>query len=198
MDAIRWSCLFGLPVLLLLGGCIFGVRDPEPPTTQAISYLPRSSAANIWENCRLALENKDTGGWDAAVSVDFVYEPDSQTELAYPGVDWSQWGKQQEMDFISSWFASGIEIQANLLDGDDDVTPDGAGGLAEWTITYQLTVTDSQTGSVARYRAKAVLEFTLEGSYYYLSSWRDEQGEEDPETGATLETMGMLRGAFGS
>ena len=186
-----------LAALVLLCGCIFDARDPEPPTTQAINYLPRSRAANIWENCRLALINRDAGGWDTAVSENFYYVPDSQTEQAYPGIDWSQWGKQQEMAFINSWFASGVTIAANLRDGDDDNTPDGSGGLAEWTITYQLTVTD-QTGSLTRYRAKAVLEFTLEGSYYYLSSWRDEQGEQDPDSGTTLESMGMLRGAFGS
>lgn len=193
----RRAALLGVALVPLLGGCIFDVRDPEPPTTQAIDYLPRSNAANVWENCRLALVNRDAGGWDTALSQDFVYEPDSETVQAYPGIDWSQWGKSQEMNFISSWFASGVQIQANLRDTDIN-TPDGAGGLAEWEIIYLLTITDSQTGSQTRYRASAVLQFTLEGSYYYLSYWRDQQGEEDPVSGATLETMGRLRGAFGS
>jgi hypothetical protein len=182
---------------LLLGGCLFEARDPEPPTSLAIDYLPRSSAENIWENCRLALNNRDTGGWDTAVSENFVYVPDSDTEQAYPAVDWANWDKDAEMDFINSWFASGVTIVADLRDTDIN-TPPGDGGVAEWEIIYLLTVEDAQTGSITRYRGSAVLEFTLEGSYYFLSYWRDEQGEEDPDTGAPLETMGRLRGAFGS
>lgn len=182
---------------LVCSGCLFEPRDPEPPTSLAIDYLPRSSADHIWENCRLSLINRDTGGWDTAISDDFVYVPDGDTEQAYPAVDWTNWDKQAEMGFINSFFATGVTISANLLDTAIS-TPDGAGGLAEWEVIYFLTVTDPQSGSVTNYRASAVLEFTLEGSYWFLSYWRDEQGEEDPETGATLETMGRLRGAFGS
>jgi hypothetical protein len=124
---------------LLLGGCLFEARDPEPPTSLAIDYLPRSSAENIWENCRLALINRDTGGWDTAVSENFVYVPDSDTEQAYPAVDWANWDKDREMDFINSWFASGVTIQADLRDTDIS-TPPGDGGVAEWEIIYLLTV----------------------------------------------------------
>ncbi len=184
------SCVF-------LVGCIFDAREPEPPTSLAIDYLPRSSADNIWENCRLALINRDTGGWDTALSPNFVYEPDGQTEQAYPNIDWTSWGKDAEMDFINSLFASGVTIQANLRDTDIS-TPAGAGGIAEWEVIYLVTVTDQQTGSLTRYRATATLRFTLEGSYYFLSYWRDVQGEEDPDTGAPLESLGSLRGAFGS
>lgn len=197
MDRIfRCGLLLAL-ALPWLGGCMFAPRDPEPPTTAAINYLPRSSAANVWENCRLALINGDTGGWDTALSPNFVYEPDSETEQAYPGIDWSAWDKDREMNFINSWFATDVEIQADLRDTDIN-TPDGAGGVAEWEIIYLVTVIDPQTQSTTRYRATAVLRFTLEGSYYYLSYWRDVQGEEDPDSGSTLETMGRLRGAFGS
>jgi hypothetical protein len=180
----------------VLSGCFFEPRTPEAPSTQAINYLPRSSAANVWENCRLALVNKDTGGWDTAVSADFRYEPDSETEGAYPTVDWTSWNKDAELNFINSWFATDVTINADLLD-ETFATPDGSGGLAEWDLIYLLTVTDNQSGSVTRYRGRCVLQFTLEGSYWYLSYWRDEGGEEDPDNpGATLETMGRLRGAF--
>lgn len=197
MPSLRRLALLSLVVPLAAGGCLFEPREPEPPTTQAIDYLPRSNPDNIWENCRLALINRDTGGWDTAVSESFRYEPDSDTRQAYPDIDWGQWGKDREMSFINSWFSSGVQIQADLRETEIN-TPGGADGFAEWELIYLLTVTDSQTGTVTRYRASAVLQFTLEGSYYYLSYWRDEQGEEDPDTGAALETMGRLRGAFGT
>jgi hypothetical protein len=186
-----------LSLLVTTTGCgLFAPRDPEPPATQAISYLPRSSAANVWENCRLALVNKDTGGWDTAVAENFQYEPDGDTRSAFPNVDWENWGKSQEMSFINSWFATNVTIDADLLDTPIN-TPDGAGGFAEWELIYFLEVEDNQTGSTTKYRANAVLQFELQGSFWYLSYWRDQNGEDDPDNpGSTLETMGRLRGAF--
>ncbi len=179
----------------LLGGCIFDTREPEPPSTQSINYLPRSSAANVWENCRLALVNKDIGGWDTAIAEDFRYEPDGDSQSAYPAADWANWDKQTELDFINSWFATDVTIEAALRDSVINA-PDGSGGFAEWDIIYLLTVTDNITGSITRYRGRCILEFSVPDNFWYVSYWRDEQGEVDPETGATLQTMGALRGAF--
>ncbi len=178
-----------------LGGCIFDTRDPEPPSTQAINYLPRSSAANVWENCRLALINKDIGGWDTAIAEDFQYVPDGETQSAYPGVDWTAWDKQAELDFINSWFGTDVTIEAALRDSVIN-DPAGSGGFAEWDVIYLLTITDNITGSTTRYRGRCILEFNVPDNFWYVSYWRDEQGEVDPETGATLQTMGALRGAF--
>jgi len=194
-----------LTVLLLgftaqLGGCLFDTREPEPPQTAAIDYLPRSSPGNIWENCRLALTNKDSGGWDTAISENFEYVPDGSTESAFPGVAWASWDKPTEMSFIGNWFASGATIQsaqAQWKDPNSPNTEDGSGGFAEWEVIYFLSVTDN-FGSSTRYRGSAVVQFSLEGSYWYLSYWRDTQGEQDPDNPAsTLPTMGALRGTFG-
>jgi len=179
----------------LLGGCLFEPRDPEPPTTSSIEYLPRSSPENVWENCRLALNNKDVGGWDTAIAQDFRYEPDSDTQLAYPGVDWTNWNKQAELDFINSWFGSDVTINASLRDSVINA-PDGQGGFAEWEIIYLIEVTDNQTGSTTRYRGSCILNFNLPDSFWYVSYWRDEQGEQAPDGTGTLQTMGALRGAF--
>jgi hypothetical protein len=194
--------LLALPLagLLLCAGCLFEARDPEPPETAAIDYLPRSSPANVWENLRLALTNKDSGGWDTAISENFIYVPDGQTESSFPAVDWGAWDKEAEMEFIGSLFASGVTIASANLEWKDPAsasTPDGSGGFAEWDITYFLEVTDT-LGSTSRYRGRAIVEFSLEGSYWYLSYWRDEQGEQDPDDPtSTLATMGALRGTFG-
>ncbi|HOX27232.1 MAG TPA: hypothetical protein PLL30_16055 [Candidatus Krumholzibacteria bacterium] len=161
-----------------------------------INYLPRVSPDNVWENCRLALENKDTAGWNSAISENFGYVPDPDTEQMYPTVDWANWGKDAEMFFINGWFATDIEITANLRDTNVS-TPHGSGGVAEWEIIYFLSVLDNPSGATTRYRANAILRFTLEGPYWCLSYWRDQNGETDPENpDLTLETMGRLRGVF--
>lgn len=183
-------------VLINASGCLFEPRAPEPPRTSAIQYIDAINATAVWENCRLSLSNKDSGGWESSVSENFVYVPDAETETAYP-VNWANWGKTEEMGFISSFFASNTTIAADLFDTEIN-TPDGAGGFAQWDVIYSLVVTDVGSGSSTRYRGRAVLEFTLEGSFWYLSYWRDEQGEQDlPDNpNSTLQTMGALRGTF--
>jgi hypothetical protein len=184
-----------LPVLA--AGCLFEPRDAEPPSTQdPIDYLPRTSPRNVWENCRLALEHNDATGWDTAVYEDFLYEPDSQSLSQYPVAFATPWDKTREMGFITSWFSSNPQIQANLLDEEIN-TPDPSGNRAEWDIIYFLNVTDRQTGSVTRYRASATLVFELKGSYYFLTRWRDESGESDPDNPQVLlPTLGVVRGAL--
>jgi hypothetical protein len=194
---MRTRLLFALLLPILAAGCLFEPRAAEPPSTQdPIEYLPRTSPRNIWENCRLALDNVDATGWDNAVHETFLYEPDSQTLSQYPGVFATPWGKTQEMAFANAWFSNRPIIQANLLD-EEISTPDGSGGRAEWDIIYFLNVTDRQTGSLARYRARATLVFELKGNYWFLTYWRDENGESDPgNPQILLPTLGVVRGAF--
>ena len=106
--------------------------------------------------------------------------------------------RHPEMGFITGWFTAGVDIVSSAQEWSDTAisTPDGAGGFAEWDIIYFFTVND-QFGSSTRYRGRCILEFTLEGSYWYVSYWRDEQGEQDPDNpSSTLSTMGALRGTF--
>jgi len=100
------------------------------------------------------------------------------------------------MAFINRWFAQDVTIEADLLDEAIN-TPDGAGGLAEWDVIYLVTQTDNATGSVTSYRGRCQLQFELQGSFWYLSFWRDEQGEEDPDNpGSSLPTLGRVRAVF--
>ncbi len=194
---MRARCLVVLLLPVLACGCLFEPRDAEPPSTQdPIEYLPRTSPRNVWENCRLALENVDVTGWDNAVHETFLYEPDSQTLSQYPGAFATPWGKPREMTFVNAWFSNRPIIQANLLD-EEISTPDGSGGRAEWDIIYFLNVTDRQNNSVTRYRARATLVFELKGNYWFLTYWRDESGESDPDNPQVLlPTLGVVRGAF--
>ena len=65
-------------------------------------------------------------------------------------------------------------------------------------MIYYLRVQEAGTGSETRFRASAIINFLLDGNEWYVYSWEDQIGEDDPETGQQLPTMGVLRGTFGS
>lgn len=183
----------------LVNGCILEPREPEPPTTgEAVSYFDRTSTANVWANLEKSLEATDARGWEDNISQDtFIYLPDSDAESQFPGV-FDGWDRAREVVFINNFYNSDVTITAQMLD-DDFVVPPDVGTQVEWeNVIYDLTVTANAGGSSIRYRGSATITFRLEGNFWYIYQWRDQQGESDPDTQQLLSTMGVLRGTFGS
>jgi len=183
----------------LVNGCILEPREPEPPTTgEAVPYFDKTSTANVWANLEKSLEATHAPGWEDNISQDtFIYVPDSDAESQFPGV-FIGWDRAKEVAFINNFYNSDVTITAQLLD-DDFVVPPDAGTQVEWeNVIYDLTVTENAGGSSIRYRGSAIITFRLEGNFWYIYQWRDQQGESDPDTQQLLPTMGVLRGTFGS
>jgi hypothetical protein len=179
-----------------LTGCLFAPREAESPASgQEIIYLPPSEAENVLDNTQTALNALDSGGYDDVISETFQYEPDTDTQAAWPGVDWDNWNATQEEGFAARLFQNVNKIQMDLRDSTINVElPSGT--EAEYDLIYFLKVTDL-TGET-RYRGRAELTFKLIGSSWYIDKWVDLNQEGDPETGADLPTMGSLRGALAS
>ncbi|MCB1150684.1 hypothetical protein KDK88_04015 [bacterium] len=184
----------GLGLALTAGaGCIFTPRDPEAPG-QSVEYVNDSDPGNVVYNLEQALLNLDPAGYQTRLSEDFRYEPDSGTLANYPGVDWANWGYEQEVAFIQDFLGNvdGVNPNLNLelIEGDDS----GAG--TEAFVRYISAVTVESGGGEIKYRATVTMEFKIDGTFWRLSRWFDEQGETDPDTGALLPTLGQRRGAF--
>ena len=194
MSSVRIGLLFAcvLTIQALGVGCIFEPRTPEDPTGEAISYLPQSGPDNVVENLELAFKNTDSSGYERQISETFVYEPDSETQASYPGVDWEGWNREREIAFIQDFFntVSGVEVD---LRAEINYTND-SGDRSEHSYVYSMTV--SSGGGSVPYRASVILEFQLEGTSWVLDRWSDEQGENDPDSGSLLPTLGQRRGAF--
>lgn len=188
------TALLVLLLTLPLGGCLFAPRTPEPPTGDPIAYLPQSGPDNVMENLELALKNKDATGYERQIGEDFKYETDSGTSAAYPGVDWETWDQAKEIAFVSNFLNTVSDIKVDMK-AEINYTND-SGNSAEHSYVYSMDV--SSGGSNVLYRASAIFEFKLEGTYWVLSRWYDEQGENDPESGSLLPTLGQRRGAFES
>jgi hypothetical protein len=196
--------LAGLTLTLAwaMSGCLFQPREAEPPTTGTeVVYLPRGEALNVWGNAEISLNAIDSPGWGDAVGSEavgssFRYIPDGQTLINFPGVDWANWTREQEMNFINNFFNNVSAVQANLRYVDVFVE-DPSGGAADWRFTYLIDVTDV-SGAVTRYGGTCEVRLRLRGSFWYIEEWIDEEGASDPDSGAILPTMGSLRGAFAS
>jgi hypothetical protein len=189
--------LYGLILAIFAlawSGCIFQPRDPEDPGGTVITYLPQSEPRNVIANIEKAMENLDPAGYDRQIAEDFVYEPDSGTEASYPGIDWAAWGREQEVEFMNAFLGGGSVTGVTSDMRAVELDTDWSGSEAFLRYTYSIVVDES--GSQVPYRATVSLDFRLDGTFWVLYRWFDEQGEQDPDSGANLPSLGQRRGAF--
>jgi len=179
--------------LLCLPGCIFDTRDPEQPGV-SVQYVDASDPGNVVFNLEQALTELDAGGYVNMLSPDFRYDPDGGAQSSYPGVDWENWDFDQEVAFISSFLGNvdGIIADLNL----EIVEGEESGTGTEALVRYISSVVVQESGGEVRYRSLTTMEFRIEGTFWALVRWFDEQGESDPDGGGLLPTLGQRRGAF--
>ena len=188
-----------IPLLaVLLTGCLFEPRDPNPPSSSDnIPYLQQNTVENVWNNLGYALRNRDSSGWMDNISEEFLYIADSDTDAEYPGV-FADWRAAQENVFINNFLNSDVTIDVQMRN--DEFTPPDDGGASEipWEgVIYYVQV--SGGGSTTRYRASAKITFRLEQNFWYVYRWEDQLRQSDPDDeNQLLPSMGVLRGNFGS
>ncbi len=186
--------------VLMLSGCLFSPREPEPPSTgEQIIYLPKSSPANVWANLQTSLQATHSPGWEDNISqIEFRYIPDDQAAAQFPPGTFVGWDRSREVSFINGFYNSGVSILAQMIQSGFVFPPPSGSQMTIEDIIYDLQVTNDADGSVVRYRGSCDVIFRLEANFWYIYEWRDLQGESDPNTGQLLSTMGVLRGTFGS
>nr|MEE4268892.1 hypothetical protein [Candidatus Krumholzibacteria bacterium] len=188
-----------LGLAMFLSGCLFEPRDDEPPSLGAqVTYNPRNSPRNVWENLQISLQNNDSFGWEENISPDFTYEPDSESVPADNPGFFQGWNFEREKAFINNFYTSPVTSQAQMRN-DEFIVPEASGVEVIWTeVIYFVRVTNTNDNSEIRYRGSANITFKLEGNFWYVYRWVDLIGENDPDTGQPLPTLGVLRGTFGS
>lgn len=186
--------IFGLIFAIIfscLGGCVFTPRDPEEPGASVV-YLDPYDPEAVITNIERAMGGQDPAGYERLIADDFTYEPDSGTQASYPGVDWETWDRDREIAFMNDFLnnVQGVtaDLTAEVIHGEWDGS--------EANLRYIYSVSVDESGSQVPYRALATLDFRLDGTYWVLYRWFDEQGEQDPDSGANLPSLGQRRGAF--
>ncbi|MBK8165577.1 MAG: hypothetical protein IPK64_06345 [bacterium] len=189
-----------LTCLLAGGGCLLQPREAEPPQTgDIVVYLEQIDPANTWDNLQTSAGAMHAPGWEAGISsVNFLYIPDSAAEAQFPGV-FDNWGREREIRFINALYNAEVTIEDAVMRNPGFVVPPSSGSVSVWeNVIYDLKVKSKVDGRTLRYRGSAIITFTLEGNFWYISEWRDQQGESDPDTEQLLPTLGVLRGSFAS
>jgi len=195
-----WYLSWVLGGSLTLSGCLFVPREAELPAVgETVIYFDGTSSNNVWGNLGKSLEATHSPGWEDNISLEeFIYIPDTDTENQFPPGTFVGWDRAREVSFINGFYNSNVSITVQMKD-DDFVVPPDTGTEVEWeNVIYFLTVTNKADNSVTKYRGSAIITFRLEGSFWYVYQWRDQQGESDPISGQPLPTMGVLRGNFAS
>lgn len=194
-----------LAALLLAGtalfsGCLFTPREPEKPGVGVqIDYLPKSTPANVWANLEKSLQASHSPGWEDNISLlEFRYIPDDEARDLFPPETFLGWDRPREVTYINNFYNSGVSIVAQMVEPGYIFPPASGNEMTIEDIIYDLVVTNDADGSVVRYRGKCDVIFRLEANFWYIYEWRDLQGESDPGSGQLLNTMGVLRGTFGS
>ncbi|MBU1675929.1 nuclear transport factor 2 family protein [bacterium] len=179
-------------LVLFTGGCFFEPRQAEAPGGAVITYLPQSQPENVIANIETAMANTDPAGYERQIAEVFTYQPDSDTEASYPDVDWASWDRAREIAFMNDFLGT---IDGMVIDlRDEEIFTDWSGSEAELRYIYSVVV--DEAGGTVPYRARVTLEFRLDGTFWVLTRWFDEQGEEDPDSGSPLPPLGRRRGAF--
>jgi hypothetical protein len=196
MQHFRFGPIYAMLMVVSLvnvSGCIFDTREPELPGA-TVDYVDASDPGNVVFNLEQALTELDPGGYISMLSPDFRYEPDGGTLANYSGVDWENWGYEEESAFIGAFLSNVTGVTANLnleiVDGDE------SGTGTEALVRYISSTEVQEGGGEVKYRSSTTMEFRIEGTFWTLVRWFDEQGETDPDTNSLLPTLGQRRGAF--
>ncbi|MFT5233686.1 MAG: hypothetical protein ACI9UQ_001723 [Candidatus Krumholzibacteriia bacterium] len=195
-----WYLCCTLVIISSVPGCFFEPREAELPAAgNTVTYFAKTSSNNVWANLGKSLEATNSPGWEDNISLEeFVYIPDTDTENQFPPGTFVGWDRDREVSFINGFYNSDVSIVVQMKN-DEFVVPGDTGTEVEWeNVIYFLTVTNNADNSVIKYRGSAIITFKLEGNFWYVSQWRDQQGESDPDSGQPLPTMGVLRGNFAS
>ncbi len=185
-----WAVFLGL-ALLPAAGCLFEPREAEPPRAgEQIEYLVQRDAANVWANIETALEARDVAGWQAQFSPDLTAVDETGGDEAWWDANWNY---DQEIAFATAFFTQVSAIEADMRDTDIEIGQPAVEG--DWVIIYRITVTEAD-GSTTTYRAQARITFKLEGNFWYIIRWADEQAEDFE--GSRRPTLGVLRTSIAS
>ena len=174
--------------LLILVLCV-GPASAERPQPQPQPLTGAFDPETLLLQLEQLVKNRDWKTYGTYLSPGFRFIPYASLWVEYPTMEWDLWGKHRELDFIQEMVAPHHRASLNLL---DNVLDPGleSHGRAEWDLVYTLV----SRGMV--FQSRAIFVFEEVDNLWYLREWVDTTIENDPESGADLQTSGSLREAL--
>ncbi len=169
-------------VLLLLAWTPVTAQKAKPLTG---AFDPEQVLVNLEQRVR----DRDWKWYSDFLAPDFRFNPYFAVIQEYPDLEWDQWGRAREIDFIRELVSPAHTANLTLLDKVLDRGIESR-GRAEWDLVYTLET----RGGV--FKSRAIFVFEKVDNLWYLLEWTDTTIETARESGLAFTTSGTLRGVL--
>jgi hypothetical protein len=173
-------------VLVLAGLLVTGAPGADTkPDPLSGAFDPEQVLLNL----EATVKARDWKRYADFLAPGFRFVPFAAIPTDYPGVDWEQWDRKQEIVFIRELVGPDrgavLDLSGRILDKGRE-----SHGKAEWDLVYTI----ESMGQV--FTSRAVFVFQKIDNLWYLAAWTDTTIESEEDTARPLPTSGSLRGAL--
>jgi hypothetical protein len=173
---------------ILLSGCIFDTREPNPPDPGGEPAIPLDDPLAPFEAMTVALETLKDANYERAISESFVFSPLEQDSLdqTFAGTDvYANWNRTVELDVLALLISDAqfIDVQFN---------PTAEGGTTtfqRFRVNYSLRIVNRGAPTdTSMYEGVAYIDNRNEGGNWRVVFW------DEIDTVPNQQTWGYLRG----
>ena len=164
----------GALCLALSIGCgLFDLRDPEPPSTDTVPFVPATDPHIVLQNLRVSAEAKSTSNFIKSITTDYVWRFDP-----FDVVSDSVWAGDRDLSALESMFKNTGTVKLTWAPNDSGPWESGRyyGNLG-----YRLVFRRSATDSVM-FRGKCTIYLRLVGTQWTVYRWADVNDGTDVST----------------
>lgn len=164
----------GLLFLLPCVGCgLFDMRDPEPPASSEVPYVPPTQPYIVLVNLKVSTKAKSTSNFDRSLTTDYTWRFDP-----FDVVNDSTWAKDRDISALEQVFRNTGTV-------DFTWTPTDSGtwesGRYYGNLGYRLVFRRSATDSVL-FRGKCTIYLRQTGTLWQIYRWADVNDGTDVST----------------
>jgi|YelNatPaOPRAMG01_1025707.scaffolds.fasta_scaffold01524_15 hypothetical protein len=188
-------------IALLVVGCKnpFATREPEPPKSKRLQWIPPYQPEDVLSNLRSSLAERNSLNYlrclsdSLATGRAFRFDPEPAAASAFPGL-FDRWGREEERHFIEQLFQA--VPSESTLHLEVSVVGEQVGEAGErFLITQYLLEAHHATGQASvprRCQGRAEFWFVRDPttSYWYIWRWADRATSDVP-------VWSFLKAAFG-
>lgn len=163
-------CIF----IFFFAGCsLFSTREPEPPISEAGTFLQPDTPEQVVENIQAAIRELNTPNYSRSINQELLFTPTSIAQAQNPAT-WSNWSQVEEQQYFSTLaaaaeFGSNHELQLN-----DQTFSIISEQRYDLDASYTLTINHNRPGVPTQVQGRLIWVITQgEDGLWSLKEWTD-------------------------